>query len=111
MLGYGSTFPILTKSDLKIFKEADFQNHIFINNWEKFFQIVVMFSWIILLAKAAVVKKEQNFIFYISQRGITLKTQVYRGNCDHDLYSFKQDNTVYCQISSWYGHWFENKLR
>ncbi len=53
---------------LKIFKGADFQNHMFINIWEK---IVVKFSWIILLDKAVVPpppKKGggQNFVLHNS---------------------------------------------
>ncbi len=31
----------------------------------------------------------QNSIFYITQRGITPKTQVYQSHCDRDLYLFK----------------------
>ncbi len=43
-------------------KGTDFQNYIFINKLGKFFQIVIMWSWIILLNKAAVDKKKyQNF--------------------------------------------------
>ncbi len=37
---------------------------------------------------------------YITQREMAPKTQVSQSNCDHDLYSFKQDDTVYCHMSS-----------
>ncbi len=51
--------------------------------WEKSFQIVVLFSWIILLDNAVVgEKKLANFIFDITQRGITPKTQVYQSHRD-----------------------------
>ncbi len=42
----------------------------------------------------------QNFIFYITQMRITPKTQVYQSNCDHNIYSFKQDKTVLIHILS-----------
>ncbi len=63
--------------------------------WEKSFQIVVLFSWIILLDNAVVAEKiSKTLFFYITQRGITPKTQVYQSNCDHDLYPFKHIQTL-----------------
>ncbi len=58
---------------LRIFKGADFQNHIFIKLifWEKLFQIVVMFSSIILLNKTVVDKNIVKLSFTLSNR-ITL---------------------------------------
>ncbi len=59
-------------------------------------------------------KNWQNFIFYIPRgeappkhkcvRAIAIMTFIL-------LNTFKHYDTVYCQISTWYGHWFDNKLR
>ncbi len=68
-----------------------------------------MFSWVILVDKAVVAKK--SFIFYKTLRVIAPKTEVYQSNIIAIMISFKQDNTLYCQISSWYRHWFDNNLR
>ncbi len=69
---------------------------IFINILGKSSQLVVRFSGLILLDRAVIVAKNKisKTIFYISQRCITPRTQGYQNNCGHDLYSFKQDNTV-----------------
>ena len=102
---------------LKIFKGTDFPNQIFMTLLRKVLQIVhahvVMFSWIILLGKAVVAKKFSKFKLYFlhnSEGNHAPNHQCIRAICDHDLYSFKQDNTVCCQISSWYGNRFDNKL-
>ncbi len=62
--------------------------------WEKSFQIVVLFSRIIVLDNAVVAQKIAKVIFYISQSGITPKTQVYQSHCDHGLYPFKHVQTL-----------------
>ena len=76
--------------------------------WEKSFQIVALFSGIIVLNNAVVAEKnEQTFIFYITQRGITPQHKCIRAIAIMTFTlsnTFKNYNTVYCQISSWYGH-------
>ncbi len=64
--------------------------------WGKSFHIVVLFSWIILLHNTVVVEKKisKTLFFYITQRGIIPKTQVYRSHCHHDLYPFKHVQTL-----------------
>ncbi len=64
--------------------------------WEKSFQIVVMFSWIILLDNAVVAEKllAKLYFLHITQRGITPKTQVYQSHCKHSLYPFKHVQTL-----------------
>ncbi len=62
--------------------------------WEKSFQIVVLFSRIIVLDNAVVAEKNTKTIFYITQRGISPKTQVYQRHCDHALYPFKHVQTL-----------------
>ncbi len=85
--------------------------------WEKSFQIVVLFSWIILLDNAVVAEKKiaKLYILLHNPDGNPPKDRCIRAIAIMIFIlsnTFKHYNTVYyCQISSWYGHWFDTKLR
>ena len=77
-----AVYPDVEYTLLKIFKGSDFQSHIFGNILGKSFQILVESFCLIMQLWQKIISKT---IFYITQRGIAPKTQVYQSHCDHDL--------------------------